>query len=85
VESCHLFADSLDELVSFATRIGCKPQWLHKPELRGVNTRPTPPHFDLTAARRARAVQEGATELTRQTLRPILAHLRAAYFPSSLL
>ncbi len=38
--SCHLIADSIDELVEFAVSIGLRPEWF-QPK--------SSPHFDLTA------------------------------------
>ena len=58
--SCHLIADSLDELHEFAARIGMKREWFqnHK-DL---------PHYDLTVKRRKEAVRLGAKEITRKEL-----------------
>ena len=55
--SCHLFADTVDELHDFARRIGMRRSWFQGGRL---------PHYDLTASRRARAVECGAIELSRQ-------------------
>lgn len=56
--SCHLIADTLAELHAFAERIGMKRSWFQEATKR--------PHYDLTAQRRARAVQLGAVELTNR-------------------
>lgn len=56
--SCHLFADTLDELHAFAARLALKPRWFQD--------RPNFPHYDLTAGRRARAVRSGAIEVDRR-------------------
>lgn len=54
-ESCHLYADTLDELHAFAARLGMKRAWFqHKPGRL--------PHYDLTATRRRQAVRLGAIE-----------------------
>ncbi len=57
-ESCHLFADSIEELFEVAGSIGLPPGWLH-----GV---PGFPHFDLTASKRSLAVALGAVEVDRR-------------------
>lgn len=54
VSSCHLFADTLDELHTFAERIGMKRLWF-QPGRRD--------HYDLTQSKRALAVLWGAVEL----------------------
>ncbi len=61
--SCHLSADTLDELHEFAASIGMKRAWFQDHKLL--------PHYDLTPSRRAVAVhlgatQEGALEGTRR-------------------
>lgn len=53
-ESCHLFADNLDELCDFAKNIGLRKSWLQKGRLD---------HFDLTKNKRSVAVFYGAKEV----------------------
>jgi hypothetical protein len=52
--SCHLMADSREELHVFAARIGLRRSWFQDKLMF---------HYDLTAARRAAAVRAGALEL----------------------
>ena len=54
-KSCHLFADSIEELKIFAVVIGLKKSWFQD------NKRL--PHFDLTEGMRVRAVNGGAIEM----------------------
>lgn len=54
--SCHLFADSAEELHDFARRLGLCRGWFQEHDVA--------PHYDLTPARRLRAVELGATETT---------------------
>ncbi len=56
-ESCHMFADSLEELHRFAAMIGMKRSWFQMGRT-GI------PHYDLTRRRRVEAVKAGAIELT---------------------
>jgi hypothetical protein len=51
---CHMFADSLDELHEFASKIGMKKTWFQNGRL---------PHYDLTAKRRELALSLGAQEV----------------------
>lgn len=54
---CHLFAAPADwpELVDIAERIGLRQTWVQLP-------RSSPPHYDLTPARRGKALEAGAVE-----------------------
>lgn len=55
--SCHLAADTLDELHSFAARLGMRRSWFQPG--RGRH-----PHYDLVKSRRDRAVALGAIEVS---------------------
>ncbi len=57
--ACHLFADSVNELHSFAQRLKLKRSWFqaHK----RLN------HYDLTTNKRRLAIREGATQVDRKT------------------
>lgn len=54
--SCHMTADSLDELHALAAAIGMRRSWFQDHRLA--------PHYDLTPSRRAQAVALGAVEET---------------------
>lgn len=60
VKSCHMIADSLDELHAMAAAIGMKRAWFQGPPKSRM------PHYDLTASRRAAAVAMGAIECSRR-------------------
>ena len=49
----HLMADTSPELLTFAVRLGLNPAWIQKP---GTSLE----HFDITAGKRARALELGA-------------------------
>jgi len=53
--SCHLAADTLEELHTFARRLGLRRSWFQD--------HPVLAHYDLTPGRRAAAVALGAVEL----------------------
>ena len=65
--SCHLIADSVEELMEFAVAMGLDAKWF-QPK--------SSPHFDLTAAGRALAVQRGAIELDNRGLIGKIRELR---------
>ncbi len=52
--SCHMYADSLEELHGMASRIGMRRSWFQD--------RASLPHYDLVASSRALAVRLGAVE-----------------------
>lgn len=59
-DSCHLFADTLEELHSFALRLGMKRSWFQNHK--------TLPHYDLVTSKRRLALMGGAIELDGQKL-----------------
>ena len=54
-QSCHMAADTLEELHALAERIGLKRSWFQ---------RVPRPHYDLTPSKHALAVKAGAKELS---------------------
>jgi hypothetical protein len=60
--SCHLLADTEEELHAFASKIGMKRAWFQSGEKHSM------PHYDLVASRRRRAVELGAIEIDRKQL-----------------
>lgn len=59
--SCHLVADTVEELHGFAERLGLQRSWFQvkRKAKRVVSI----PHYDLTARMRRRAVRLGAKEV----------------------
>jgi hypothetical protein len=55
--SCHMYADSLDELHAIAKKIGMKATWFQKDERL--------PHYDLHPSQRKKALALGVIEHTR--------------------
>jgi hypothetical protein len=66
--SAHLLADTEEELHAFAARIGLRREW-YQPT--------STPHYDLTAARRQKAVALGAEEIDRRRTVEIIQAWRA--------
>jgi hypothetical protein len=54
---CHMLADTTEELLAMADRIGVARKWLQKP---GTDHE----HFDIALSKRAKAVAAGAKEVT---------------------
>jgi len=59
-ESCHMYADTLDELHAMAIRIGMKKSWFQNHRFL--------PHYDLVKSKRALAVSAGAIEHSRREM-----------------
>lgn len=70
--SCHLLADSEEELHAFAATIGMKRSWFQSGEKHAM------PHYDLVASRRRLAVAKGAVEISRKQLCEMLKNYRAS-------
>ena len=73
---CHMTADTTDELVAMARRIGLRPSWIQHPG-------DWHEHFDLTLSKRKLALEAGAVEVdgmehTRTFLNPRRLAMRAA-------
>ena len=66
--SCHMIADTLDELHAMADRIGLQRRWFQ-------NKR-SGPHYDLTRSRREMAVAAGAVELEDGPFIEVLKRVR---------
>jgi len=61
---CHMIADSTDELVAMADKIGVARKWIQK---AGTSRE----HFDICMSKRVLAVKHGAVELTIRELAQI--------------
>lgn len=53
--SCHMVADTVEELNALAKRIGLKPEWIQKSASEVI-------HYDLVESKRKLAVKYGAVE-----------------------
>lgn len=51
---CHMWADTLDDLLAMADRIGVKRKWLQKPPAASWV------HFDISLSMKAKALAAGA-------------------------
>lgn len=68
-EWCHLVADTLPELHDFAQRLGLRRAWFQE--------RASYPHYDVTTAVRARALEMGALRADRVQLMSCCRNLKA--------
>jgi hypothetical protein len=73
MKMCHMMADTTEELLAMADRIGVARRWLQK---RGTHHE----HFDIAQGKRALAVRMGAVEITRREVFEIIQARRAAGF-----
>jgi hypothetical protein len=72
--SCHMYADTIEELHDFAKHLGLRRSWFQP--RKGL------PHYDLIERRRIKAVSLGAIErTTRQTVE--FVRLRKEMMPSA--
>jgi hypothetical protein len=62
---CHMVADTTEELLAMADKIGVARKWIQK---AGTSHE----HFDIPKSKRKLAVANGAQEITRQELGKIL-------------
>lgn len=69
---CHMLADSTEELLAMADRIGVQRKWLQHPG------DPMHEHFDIALSKRALAVKAGAIELDGHELGEFLRRRRVA-------
>lgn len=68
---CHMVADTTDELLAMADRIGVQRKWLQHAG--------TPKeHFDIALSKRALAVKAGAVEVDKSGLVEVLKRKRGA-------
>lgn len=65
MKMCHMIADSTEELLEMADRIGVQKKWIQH---AGRHSE----HFDISMSKRALAVQHGAKEITMMELGRIL-------------
>lgn len=65
---CHLWADSLGELMAFAGKIGLNSDWMQNESGRF-------PHFDIVPTYRRKAIESGAVEMSfKEYLKKNMCH-----------
>ena len=68
MKMCHMIAESTDELLAMADRIGVDRKWIQKAGTRFE-------HFDIALSKRRLAVAAGAVEVTMMELGRIIRRL----------
>jgi len=68
-EACHMVADTVKELHTFARRLSLKRSWFQPRSI---------PHYDLTPNKRAQALRLGAIAITDRRLVEIIHKHREA-------
>lgn len=58
MKMCHMYADTHEELIAMADKIGVARRWIQYPG------HPVKEHFDIAMSKRALAVESGAIETT---------------------
>lgn len=61
MKMCHMIADSHEELITMATKIGVQRKWIQYPGLPRE-------HFDICYSKRVLAVKYGAMEISMKQL-----------------
>ena len=65
--ACHLVADSVEELQTFAMMMGLHKSWFQEGSI---------PHYDLTAGMRRKAIGAGAFEIGGKEFRKLMKKYR---------
>ena len=73
--SCHMYADSLDELHAMARSIGMRRAWF-QPDGGRL------PHYDLVSTKRKKALELGAIEHTREQCAQFMRSRRGVVEPT---
>lgn len=68
---CHMMADTTEELLEMADKIGVDRKWIQRPGQLGE-------HFDICKSKRALAIANGAQEVTTQGVMDLMRRKREA-------
>lgn len=66
---CHMLADTTEELLEMADKIGVDRKWLQRPGQLGE-------HFDICKSKRELAIAAGAKEVTMQGVMDLMRRKR---------
>ena len=66
---CHMMADTTEELLAMAEKIGVDRKWL---QAAGTKRE----HFDICLSKRSLAIQHGAQEVTREGVMDLMRRKR---------
>lgn len=65
MKMCHMVADTTEELIDMAQKIGVQTKWIQE---AGTHQE----HFDICLSKKQKALELGAKEITRRELGKIL-------------
>jgi len=71
MQMCHMAADTTEELLAMATKIGVAHRWLQK---KGTSKE----HFDVCLSKRTEAIKNGAIEMTSREIVELMNGKRAS-------
>lgn len=74
---CHMIADSTEELIAMAKRIGVAPKWIQQRGQYGE-------HFDVCLSAKKKAIARGAKEITWRELGMMLQARKQALIAAKL-
>lgn len=66
MKMCHMIADSTEELLAMADKIGVQRKWIQYPGTKKE-------HFDICLSKKAKAITFGAKAITMRQIGPIFA------------
>lgn len=69
---CHMMADTDDELLAMADKIGINRKWIQRV--------PSGTHFDIAKSKKALAIRHGAVEITQREMAAYAWHRRTLGF-----
>ena len=72
---CHMMADSTEELLAMAERIGSQREWIQNPGQPGRE------HMDIPLFRREAAILAGAVPVTGREMGAYCWHMRVYGYP----
>lgn len=77
---CHMLADSMEELLAMADRIGVGVEWMQPDGFREFCTSESFPCFQIWKAKRLEAIAAGAVEVSDPEMQKVMKRYRSKWF-----